>query len=201
VTISTLILKYHKSNLIFPQVTRRETMFRATLRCMAKSSKQMTTAEREAALRDANEKMRQYVINRPSMDKVKPKRGIFEGPQGSQHFVQFAALSTFLCAFLITPFLGRKIALDEEFRKKYIPSWYDYSLEKPDYAWTRQELHEQMVELQNELAERAIRGEFTPEKLEEMKAQRRQFQGKAKNEHGWDQLHPGLDDDDDLEDD
>jgi hypothetical protein len=34
-----------------------------------------------------------------------------------------------------------------------------------------------------------------------MKAQRRQFQGKEKDEHGWDQLHPGLDDDDDLEDD
>jgi|AntRauTorckE5430_2_1112549.scaffolds.fasta_scaffold00579_5 hypothetical protein len=168
---------------------------------MAKSSKEMTTAERETALRVANEKMRQYVVNRPSLDKVKPKRGIFEGPQGNQHYLQFAALSTFLCAFLITPFLGRKIALDHEFRKKYIPSWYDYSLEKPDYAWTRQELHEQMVELQNELAERAIRGEFTPEKIEEMRSQRRQFQGKETNEHGWDQLHPGLDEDDDLEDD
>mmetsp|Transcript_6696 Transcript_6696/g.12595 ORF Transcript_6696/g.12595 Transcript_6696/m.12595 type:complete len:183 (-) Transcript_6696:2050-2598(-) len=182
-------------------------MIRQSLRCMARAtshsvkSANMTAAERDAALREANEQMRQYVINRPSLDKVKPKRGMFEGPQGHQHFLQLAAVSTFLCAFLITPLLGKKIALDEEFRKKYVPSWYDYSLEKPDYAWTRQELHEQMIELQNELAERAIRGEFTPEKLEQMKAQRRQFMGKEKSEHGWDQLHPGLDDDDDLEDD
>ena len=161
----------------------------------------MTAAEREIALREANEKMRQYAINRPSLDKVKPKRKFGEGPNANQHYIQLAALSTFLCAFLLTPFLGRKIASDEEFRKKYIPSWYDYSLEKPEYAWTRKELHEQMIQLQNELHERAIRGDFKPENLEKMKAQRRQFQGKEKNEHGWDQLHPGLDDDDDLEDD
>lgn len=174
-------------------------MARATTQSV--KSANMTPAERDAALREANEQMRQYAINRPSLDKVKPKRGIFDGPQGHQHFLQLAAVSTFLCAFLITPLLGKKIALDEDFRKKYVPSWYDYSLEKPDYAWTRQELHEQMIELQNELAERAIRGEFTPEKLEQMRAQRRQFMGKEKSEHGWDQLHPGLDDDDDLEDD
>ncbi len=161
----------------------------------------MTTAERETVLRDANEKMRQYVINRPSLDKVKPKRKFGEGTRGEQHLVQLAALSAFLSAFLISPFLGKKIASDEEFRKKYIPSWYDYSLEKPDYAWTRRELHEQMIQLQTELHERAIKGDFTPEKIEEMRAQRRQFMGKEKNEHGWDQLHPGLDEDDDLEDD
>lgn len=162
-------------------------MFRASLRCLARSSSQMTAAEREKALRDANEKMRQYAMNRPSLDKVKPKRGIFEGEQGNQHFIQFAAVTSFLCAFLITPFLGKKIALDEDFRKKFIPSWYDYSLEKPDYAWTRQELHEQMIEVQNQLAERAIRGEFTPEKLEQMRAERMAY-------------HPGLEDDDDIED-
>ncbi len=161
----------------------------------------MTAAERETALRSANEKMRQYVINRPSLDKVKPKRKFGDGPRSDQHYVQFAAVSFFLSAFLITPFLGKKIASDEDFRKKYIPKWYDYSLEKPDYAWTRQELHEQMVQLQIDLQERAIKGDFTPEKLEEMKAQRRQFMGKEKNAHGWDQLHPGIDEDDDVEDD
>ena len=174
--------------------------FRGSLIRLA-TRKPMTSAERDAALRSANEKMRQYVINRPSLDKVKPKRKFGEGKQGEQHLVQFAALSVFLSAFLITPFLGKKIASDEEFRKKYIPSWYDYSLEKPFYAWTRRELHEQMVQLQTELHERAIKGDFTPEKLEEMKAQRRQFMGKEKNVNGWDQLHPGLDEDDDLEDD
>eukprot|EP00558_Chaetoceros_sp_UNC1202_P007139 CAMPEP_0197246260 /NCGR_PEP_ID=MMETSP1429-20130617/10767_1 /TAXON_ID=49237 /ORGANISM="Chaetoceros sp., Strain UNC1202" /LENGTH=163 /DNA_ID=CAMNT_0042706879 /DNA_START=12 /DNA_END=503 /DNA_ORIENTATION=+ len=162
----------------------------------------MSSAEREAALRDANEKMRQYYVNRPPMHVVKKKRKFGEGPQDGAHFVQLAAVSSFLCAFLITPFLGRKIARDEEFRKKFIPSWYDFTIEKPDYAWTRQELHEQMIQLQNELHDRAINGEFTPEKLEEM---RRQFHGKEQSEDasrsGWDQLHPGVDDDEDIEED
>ena len=158
----------------------------------------MSSAEREAALRDANEKMKQYYVNRPSLDKVKPKRKFGENPQDSAHLIQLTALSTFLCAFLITPFLGRKIAYDEDFRKKYIPSWYDYSLEKP-HAWTRQELHEQMIQLQNELHDRAIAGEFTPENLAKMKDDRRLFQGKEKTEHGWENLHPNVDDDEDIE--
>ena len=170
------------------------------IRSASTKSSNMSSAERETALREANEKMRQYVINRPSLDKVKPKRKFGDGPQGEQHFVQMAALSIFLCAFLVTPFLGKKIASDEEFRKKYIPRWYDYSLEKPDYAWTRRELHEQILQLQNQMHERAIRGDFTPEKLEQLKAERNQFIGKEKNEFDWDKLHPGLDEDDDLED-
>lgn len=82
-------------------------------------------------------------------------------------------------------------------------------MEKPDYAWTRAELHEQMVQLQVELHQRAINGEFTPEKLEEM---RRHFDGKDKSSssstaeegeearNGWNKLHPGVDDDEDIED-
>jgi hypothetical protein len=102
--------------------------------------------------------------------------------------------------FVCSPFLGRRIAQDEEFRKSFIPSWYDFTLTKPEHAWTRQELHEQMVELQRELHERAIRGDFTPEKLDEM---RRHFEGVDPKEdtHGWGKLHPGVDDDEDLEDD
>ena len=57
-----------------------------------------------------------------------------------------------------------------------------------------------MVALQAELHEKAIAGEFTPEKLEEM---RRHFAGVDVNNdpHGWGKLHPGVDDDEDLEDD
>ena len=171
---------------------------RATLRRLAP---QMTKAEREAALHDANKKMEHYHLNRPPIHKVLRKRKLFEGADGNAHFLQALAASTFFAAFLVTPFLGRKIAQDEEFRKKYIPSWYDYSMEKPDYAWTRAELHEQFIQVQRELHERAIKGDFTPDKLEEM---RRKFPGREGEEvqqHGWDNLHPGIDDDDDLEDD
>jgi hypothetical protein len=172
--------------------------FRFTLKRLASK---LSSAEREAALRDANEKMKLYYTNRPPIDQVIKKRKFGEGPRSEAHFLQLFAVSSFLTLFLCAPFLGRKIAKDEEFRKKYIPSWYDFTTEKPDYAWTRQELHEQQIMMQNELRERAIRGEFTEEKLQEM---RRHFEGrdedKIAREQGWDLLHPGVDDDEDLED-
>lgn len=43
--------------------------------------------------------------------------------------------------------------------------WYDFRVRAPASAWTRQELHEQVVEVEREMRERAIRGEFTSEKL------------------------------------
>lgn len=167
---------------------------------MRRLASKMTSTERDAALRDANEKMKQYHINRPPIHKVIKKRRLFEGEDGKQHFIQAFGASVFVAAFLTTPFLGRKIARDDEFRKKFVPSWYDYSIEKPSYAWTRAELHEQFIEVQRDLHERAIAGEFTAEKLAEM---RRKFPGRdaEKNENGWDNLHPGVDDDDDIEDD
>mmetsp|Transcript_29548 Transcript_29548/g.45104 ORF Transcript_29548/g.45104 Transcript_29548/m.45104 type:complete len:171 (-) Transcript_29548:78-590(-) len=168
--------------------------FRASIRQLAK----MTTAERESALRNANEKMRQYYVNRPPIHLVKKKRKFGEGPQDGAHFVQLAAVSSFLCAFVVTPFIGKKIAQDDEFRQKYVPKWYDFSIEKPAYAFTRRELHDQMIQVQNELHQRAIRGEFSPEKLDGM---RRHFPNKEVSEHGWDQLHPGVDDDEDIEED
>mmetsp|Transcript_2486 Transcript_2486/g.2699 ORF Transcript_2486/g.2699 Transcript_2486/m.2699 type:complete len:184 (-) Transcript_2486:173-724(-) len=161
----------------------------------------MTAAERNAALRDANEKMRQYYINRPPIEVLQRKKK--RNNRDSEHLIQFAAASAFLAAFLITPFIGKKIARDEEFRKKFIPEWYDFSIEKPDYAWTRQELHEQMVDLKRFLHEQAIAGEFTPEKLDEM---RRVFPNQGPKDdlndlNGWNKLHPGVDDDEDVEDD
>lgn len=162
----------------------------------------MTRAEREVALREANEKMKHYYTNKPPIDQVIKKRKFGEGPQSEAHFLQLYAVSAFLSLFLCAPFLGRKIAQDEEFRKKYVPAWYDFTTEKPTYAWTRQELHEQQIMLQNEMRARAIRGEFSDDKLQEM---RRHFEGKDDNdtlakEQGWDLLHPGVDDDEDIED-
>ena len=95
--------------------------------------------------------------------------------------------------------MGRKIATDADFRAAYIPSWYNFSITQPTSAWTRAELHEQMVEVQRELHERAIRGDFSKEKLESF---RRHFDGvdPDDDEHGWGKLHPGVEDDDDLED-
>jgi hypothetical protein len=98
----------------------------------------------------------------------------------------------------VTPFLGRRIAQDKEFRDKYIPAWYDFTLKKPQHAWTRQEIHEQIVQVQKELHERAIRGDFTEDKLDNM---RRHFANRPPEEHGWDLLHPGIDEDDDVFDD
>ena len=107
---------------------------------------------------------------------------------------------TLLTSFLITPFLGRKIAYDEEFKQKYIPKWYDYSIEKPANAWTKEELHHEVMRLQKHLHERAIAGEFTPEKLEEMRRNLQKKPEKAEYAH-FAQLHPGVDDDEELEDD
>jgi len=52
----------------------------------------MTEGERDAILRDANEKMRHYYVNRPSLDKLKrAKGGFFDDPWSGQHLLQFAA--------------------------------------------------------------------------------------------------------------
>ena len=107
---------------------------------------------------------------------------------------------TMLTGILITPFLGRKIAYDDEFRRKYVPAWYDFSIERPESAWTRDELNEQVMKLRTELHERAIAGEFTPEKLEEMRRNLRNKPEREEHRH-FAQLHPGVDDDEELEDD
>lgn len=150
----------------------------------------MTQSQRNAALKEANEKMRAYYQN-PPPPRSKNKSN---SQQDGEHTIQLALVSSFLVAFITAAMLGKKIAQDEQFRNKYVPAWYDFTIKKPEHAWTRDELHEQMVEVQRELHERAIRGEFTREKLEEM---RRHAYGvnPDDDEHGWGQLHPGVDED------
>ena len=116
-------------------------------------------------------------------------------------FVMYrSTASSLVCAFILSPFLGRKIAYDEEFKNNYIPNWFDFTLNKPKNAWTKEELHEQIVQLQKQLHERVIRGEFTPEKLDEMR--RNLDRGvPVKEEYAhFAKLHPGVDDDEELED-
>lgn len=160
----------------------------------------MTAEEVEATLEQANEAMKAYYSYPP--DKViAAKKARFEKRHmDKQFYFQLALGMSLLCSFLITPFLGRKIAQDEEFKKKYIPEWYDYTIEKPKSAWTKEELHEQLVLLRTQLHERAIAGEFTPEKLDQMR--RTMAKKPEKEEHAhFAQLHPGVDADEDLEDD
>jgi len=146
----------------------------------------------------ANEKMKAYYTNRPPIELIRKSKSR-SAKRDREHYLQALVVGSFLAVFIITPYLGKKIARDEKFRK-LVPSWYDFSISKPESAWTRQELHEQLVQVQKDLHERAIRGEFSPEKLDQM---RRHFAGvdPENDEHGWGKLHPGVDDDEDIEDD
>ena len=65
----------------------------------------MTATERNEVLRDANEKMKFYYENRPSMAVLNKKKKKFG--DDNHHFRMAGAMSTFFCLFLFTPFLGR----------------------------------------------------------------------------------------------
>ena len=122
--------------------------------------------------------------------------------RGSMAAAYFGFISLFFVGFMFTPLLGKKIAQDDEFRAKYVPSWYDFTVRKPEKPWTREELHEQMVAVQREIRERAIRGDFAPEKLQ---ALRKEFSLHEVNHNPardslapsqvrkeWERIHPGL---------
>ena len=49
---------------------------------------------------------------------------------------------------------------------------YDYSIEQPKSAWTREELNKHIMRLQGELHARAIAGDFAPDKLEDLRRAR-----------------------------
>ena len=169
----------------------------------------MSEAERQEAIRSANQKMKGYVETRilAKQGRLASKgRGRSQSVR-SQSFMQLWMFVSLSLAFIASPFLGKKIAQDKEFRDKYVPSWYDFRIKSPDSAWTRQELHEQLVEVERDMRERAIRGEFTPEKLEELK---RRMQPRSDlteedlyyaEKYGWGKVHPGVDPDDYDDDD
>jgi hypothetical protein len=169
------------------------------------ASTDAAAADRLVYLKEANRQMEKYHQTRELMKqgKLKSKNAQY-GPKNAAG-AQMAVVGFFLAAFLSMPFLGKKIAQDEEFREKYVPKFMDFTVPKPENPWTRDELHEQMLQIQRDIRERAIRGEFTPEKLQEMKGSlagmdypHRSGIDKSKIPKGWDKIHPGLDDDEDL---
>jgi hypothetical protein len=130
----------------------------------------MTPHEIDAHLMDANEKMKAYADARHRMKlgklTAKPHKFSHSGGNRSTNLrVQVGVTVILVVSFLSTPFLGKKIAKDKEFREKWVPAWLDYTVKEPEYAWTRQELHDIDVEYQKEMRERAIRGDFEPDKL------------------------------------
>eukprot|EP00934_Nitzschia_sp_Nitz4_P005142 Nitzschia sp. Nitz4//scaffold40_size135432//52097//52714//NITZ4_003240-RA/size135432-processed-gene-0.17-mRNA-1//1//CDS//3329551207//5132//frame0 len=167
----------------------------------------LTQAEKEKVLEDAHRQMKGYVETSILFKQGKLKRRGRSEQLRSQNIMQISMLLSMLAAFVAAPYLGKKIAQDDEFREKYIPDWYDFRLKAPESAWTRQELHEQLVQVEREMRERALAGDFTPEKLEELK---RDLQPRSDlseedlyyaEKYGWGKVHPGVDHDDYDEDD
>jgi len=164
----------------------------------------------EIYLTEASEILSKYDDARELMRRGKlVSKNAHRRPAGNTHLAQVGIFALFLAGFLATPFLGKKIAQDEEFRSKWIPRWYDFTVKKPENPWTREELHQQMLEVQRELHERAIAGDFAPDKLQEMqrKMQRnidlphRRGMDRSKIQDEWDRIHPGLDDDEGINED
>lgn len=161
---------------------------------------------RQQALHDANEKMKSYHYARLAKLRGElPSKRKQDKPGDNINYAQVAVVVTFVIAFAASPFLGKKIAKDKEFREKYVPAWYDFTIKKPTSELSREEVHDQILQLQKEIRARAIKGDFTDEKLTKM---RRYMDGLDPNkefspdndEHAWSKLHPGIEDDEDVED-
>ena len=163
------------------------------------SSRKPTKEEVDAALEKADKQMSAYYTYPVEKVIAAKKKSFHDRHTGKQFYLQVGLGMTLLTSFLVSPFLGRKIAYDKEFREKYVPSWYDYSIESPPSAWTREELNWQIMALQKRLAQRAKNGEFTPEKLDKMRREIHQRPEDERYAH-FAKLHPGVDDDEDVED-
>lgn len=180
-------------------------------------------AEKHEYLKAANAEMERYHHAREMM-----RQGKLTGRDGrntggprtesgnvSTGLAQLGVVTLFMIAFMATPLLGKRIARDEEFRNRWVPAWYDFTVPKPDKPWTREELHEQMIAVQREIRERAIRGDFSPEKLQELQEnlegqvtdhqqrQRRLNQmppGMVVRKE-WERIHPGVEDGEEVNED
>jgi len=171
-------------------------------------SSKLSIEERNDAVRHANKAMKGYTETRilAKQGKLPSKNRRQSEEYQSANAIQFSLLMSLGLAFIISPILGRKIAHDEEFREKYVPEWYDFRVKPPKSAWTRQELHDQIVDVESDMRERAIRGDFSPEKLEELKQTLQPRSDLSDddialaNKYGWGAIHPGIDPDDYDED-
>lgn len=162
-----------------------------------------TPEQVQAYLRQANATMEQYHYTRELARQGKlPNKNAhyYSGGGGSADStgtMQVGIVAFFLVAFACTPLIGKKMAQDAEFRSRF--SFYDYTVRKPEAPWTRQELHEQMLAVEKELRERAIQGDFNPDKLDALQRNFRNLDSGNKDEHqqqnypsAWDRIHPGL---------
>ena len=182
-------------------------LFERNLRSKYFSSK-LSIEERNNAVRHANKAMKGYTQTRilAKQGKLPSKNRRQSEEYQSQNAIQLSLFISLGLAFIISPILGRKIAHDEEFREKYVPDWYDFRIKPPKSAWTRQELHDQIVDVERDMRERAIRGDFTPEKLEELKQTLQPRSDLSREDiamakkYNWGAIHPGVDPDDYDED-
>lgn len=172
-------------------------------------SGKLSVEERNEAVRQANQAMKGYTQTRilAKQGRLPSKNRRQSDEYQSQNKIQFSLFMGLGLAFIVSPILGRKIAQDEEFRQKYVPEWYDFRVKPPKSAWTRQELHDQIVEVERDMRERAIRGDFTPEKLAELKQSLSPRSDLSSDDiamakkYGWGAIHPGVDPGDYDEDD
>lgn len=160
-------------------------------------------AEKHEYLTAANREMERYHNARELLrqGKLKSKNstgGKTESGSFNSGMAQIGVITLFLVAFMATPLIGKRIAQDEEFRRA-MPSWFDFTVPKPEKPWTREELHEQMIAVQREIRERAIRGDFSPEKLEELQknlegqyASHRASLPPSQIRKEWERIHPGV---------
>mmetsp|Transcript_17634 Transcript_17634/g.48040 ORF Transcript_17634/g.48040 Transcript_17634/m.48040 type:complete len:215 (-) Transcript_17634:1358-2002(-) len=177
------------------QSSRRSPMFVAPSRNMTITTggpkKFKNQAERWAYIKGANAKMEEYHRAREMMKSGKLKNKSYYNKQDNSVVAKQAAIAvTFLFAFLATPFVGRKIAEDEEFRNKWIPSWYDYTI-KPERGWTRDEINSQMMQIEMDVRRRAAAGEFNPEKLEALQKRLEESERFKGGEDLLEKLHDG----------
>ena len=214
----------YSRNLAMPGLSRRSANVKCRLLTNAprnvpdktglpQPGKTPTPEEREklvSYLAEASEIFSKYDETRELMRRGKlVSKNAHRRPADNTHIMQGVIFAFFMAGFFATPFLGKKIAQDDEFRKKWIPSWYDFTVKKPENPWTREELHQQMLEVQRELHERAIAGDFAPDKLQEInrKMQKnidmphRRGMDRSNIPEAWNRIHPGLDDDEDVNED
>jgi hypothetical protein len=176
-----------------------------------------TSEERYAYLRWADSEMEKYHDTKELLRQGKlPSRSAPHlKQQRAAHMVQAAILAAFLVAFITAPFVGKRMARDEEFRKAW--SWFDYTLEQKTKPWTREELEEQSVAVQKLLEEKIRSGELTAESWRRLrgslqgleylenslnsKSASSPFVPKNDVPAEWDKIHPGLADDESAYDD
>lgn len=189
-------------------VSGRSVMAQQLRRNSSDVEKASSAPERhQVYMKEANAQMQKYHEARELLKQGKLKSvNEHRGPKQTSIAQQAGVFVVFLAAFITMPFVGKKIATDDEFREKWVPSWYDFTVKKPENPWTREELHEQMLQVQKDIHERAIAGEFTPEKLEELQNslispayRHREGLDRSKVPKEWDKIHPGLDDNENVD--